>query len=138
MLWQTKHCVAMIDIPYCSGDICNSISLQRNVQDSKDSQIDADQIAIRYESVGSISYRHRSEGICYLSLSRCSALHYELWISSLWEAIRHGNTLDTLRQRQNGKRFADDIAKCIFVNENFCISNNISLKYIPYGLIDNI
>ena len=33
--------------------------------------------------------------------------------------------------------FADDILKCIFLNETFWISNKISLKYVPYGLIDN-
>ena len=33
--------------------------------------------------------------------------------------------------------FADDIFRCIFLNENFWISNKISLKYVPYGLIDN-
>ena len=33
--------------------------------------------------------------------------------------------------------FTDDIFNCIFLNENFRISNKISLKYVPYGLIDN-
>ena len=27
--------------------------------------------------------------------------------------------------------FADDIVICIFLNENFWILNNISLKYVP-------
>ena len=31
---------------------------------------------------------------------------------------------------------ADDIFKCLFLNENFWISNNISLKCVPWGLID--
>ena len=30
----------------------------------------------------------------------------------------HSKTLNTLRQRQNGHQFADDIFKCIFMNEN--------------------
>ena len=38
---------------------------------------------------------------------------------------------------QNGCHFADDIFKCIFVNEKFCISNWISLKFVPNGLIDS-
>ena len=46
--------------------------------------------------------------------------------------------LYTLRLRQNGHHFANDIFKCIFLNENFWILNSISLKYIPYGLIDNL
>ena len=33
--------------------------------------------------------------------------------------------------------FADDIFICIFLNGNFWISNIISLKYVPCGLIDN-
>ena len=33
---------------------------------------------------------------------------------------------------------ADDISKCIFVNEKFCILTKISLKFVPKGSIDNI
>ena len=44
--------------------------------------------------------------------------------------------LNTLRPGQNGRQFADDIFSCIFLNENFSISNNFSLKYVPWGLID--
>ena len=33
---------------------------------------------------------------------------------------------------------ADDIFKCIFLNENCWILNKISLKYVHYGLIDNM
>ena len=33
--------------------------------------------------------------------------------------------------------FADDISKCIFVNEKFCISIRISLRFVPKGPIDN-
>ena len=38
---------------------------------------------------------------------------------------------------QNGRRFADDIFRCIFVNEKFCILMKISLKFVPKGPIDN-
>ena len=44
----------------------------------------------------------------------------------------------TLRSRQNGRRFPDDIFKRIFVNENKWISIKISLKFVPKGPIDNI
>ena len=44
----------------------------------------------------------------------------------------------TLRQRQNGRHFADDIFKCIFLNENGWISLKISLKFVPKVPIDNI
>ena len=41
-----------------------------------------------------------------------------------------------LRLRQNGRHFADDIFKCMSLNEKFWILNKISLKYVPQGLID--
>ena len=46
--------------------------------------------------------------------------------------------INTLRPRQNGRHFADDIFKCIFLNENVWISIRISLKFVPKGLINNI
>ena len=33
---------------------------------------------------------------------------------------------------------ADDIFKCIFMNEKFCISILFSLKFVPRGPIDNM
>ena len=44
----------------------------------------------------------------------------------------------TLRQRQNGRHFPDNICKCIFFNENVWISVKISLKFVPKGPINNI
>ena len=46
--------------------------------------------------------------------------------------------VNTLRPRQNGRHFADDVFKCIFLNENVWISLKISLKFVPEGLINNI
>ena len=46
--------------------------------------------------------------------------------------------LNTLRPRQNRRHFADNIFKCIFLNENVWISINISLKFVPKGPIDHI
>ena len=37
---------------------------------------------------------------------------------------------------KNGRNFSDDIFKCIFFNEKFCISIWISLKFVPEGPID--
>ena len=45
---------------------------------------------------------------------------------------------NTLRPRQNGRRFADDVFKCIFFNENVSISNTIWLKFVPKCLVNNI
>ena len=45
---------------------------------------------------------------------------------------------NTLRPRQNGRHFADDTFKRIFVNENVIILIEISLKFVPKGPINNI
>ena len=45
---------------------------------------------------------------------------------------------NTLRPRQNGRRFADDTFKCIFLNETVLISIKISLKFTLNGPINNI
>ena len=44
----------------------------------------------------------------------------------------------TLRPRQNGRHFADDIFNCIFLNENAGILLKISLKFFPKVQINNI
>ena len=45
---------------------------------------------------------------------------------------------NTLRPRQDGRHYPDDIFKCIFLNENVWISIEISLKFVPKGPINNI
>ena len=44
----------------------------------------------------------------------------------------------TLRPRQNGRHFADDIFKCISLNENVSIAIKFSLKFVPKAPINNI
>ena len=46
--------------------------------------------------------------------------------------------LNLLRPRQNSRRFAADIFNCIFLNENVCISINISIKFVPKVRINYI
>ena len=46
--------------------------------------------------------------------------------------------VNTLRPRQNGRHFADDIFKCIFLNENIRILIKISLNFVPKDPINNI
>ena len=46
--------------------------------------------------------------------------------------------VNTLRLRQDGCHFTDGIFKHIFLNENFKISIEISLKFIPIGPINNV
>ena len=46
--------------------------------------------------------------------------------------------VNTLRPRHNGRHFADDIFKCIFLNENISIAIKISLRFVPKVPISNI
>ena len=46
--------------------------------------------------------------------------------------------INTLRPRQNGRHFPEDIFKCIFLNESIWISIKISLMFVPKGPINNI
>ena len=55
-----------------------------------------------------------------------------------WGGIQGLYTLNTLRPRQNGHIFSDDIFKCIFLNENAWIPIKISLTFVPHGPINNI
>ena len=45
---------------------------------------------------------------------------------------------NTLRPKQNGRHFADDIFKYIFLNERVSIAIKILLKFVPNGPINNI
>ena len=47
-------------------------------------------------------------------------------------------SINTLRLRQNGHHFPDDIFKCIFLNEYVWIMIKVSLKFVPKGPINNI
>ena len=52
-----------------------------------------------------------------------------------WYPISH---IITLKPRQNGRHFPDDIFKCIFLNENVWISIQIPVKFVPHGPINNM
>ena len=49
--------------------------------------------------------------------------------------VREHLNINTLRPRQYGRRFPDDIFKCIFLNENVWIPIKM---FVPKGLIKNI
>ena len=61
-------------------------------------------------------------------------------------SLNHGNVLrcwkgmyfNALRPRQNGRHFADDTFKYMFLNENIIISAKILLKFVPKDPINNI
>ena len=50
----------------------------------------------------------------------------------------HQKHVNTLRPRQNGRHFADDIFECICSNGNVWIPIKISMKFVPKGPINNI
>ena len=55
--------------------------------------------------------------------------------------LQHPNkiqAINTLRLRRNGRHFADEIFKRIFLNENILIPVKMSLKFVPKGSINNI
>ena len=52
--------------------------------------------------------------------------------------LKQITAIKTLRPRDNGRHFPDDIFKCIFFNENVFISIKLSLKFVPKGPIPNI
>ena len=54
------------------------------------------------------------------------------------DSTQRVSVVNTLRPRPNGRHFADDTFKRIFLNENDRISIKISLKFVPKGPINNI
>ena len=50
----------------------------------------------------------------------------------------HCKMINTLRLRQNCRHFADDIFKCIFLNEKAWILLMMSLKFVPQVWINSI
>ena len=63
--------------------------------------------------------------------------HPPQYSHALWCEIARCS-INTLRPRQNGRRFADDTSKRIFLNENVWIPIKISLRCVPKGPINNI
>ena len=47
-------------------------------------------------------------------------------------------SINTMRPEQHGRHFTDGISKCIFLNENYNILIQISLKFVPKDPIDHI
>ena len=54
-----------------------------------------------------------------------------------YAVVRRHSIVNTLRPKQNGRHFPDDIFKCIFFYENVWISIKISLKFVPGGPNNN-
>ena len=59
-------------------------------------------------------------------------------MANLSRCIRLRLCLGTLKTIQNGRHFADDHFKCIFLNANVINLIKMSLKFVPKGPDDNI
>ena len=66
-----------------------------------------------------------------------SYIYYIYLIMYVLRTKRTGCSINTLRPRQDGRHFADDIFMCNFFNENCCILIKFSRKYFRKGPIDN-
>ena len=66
--------------------------------------------------------------------SLCIFFHMRsFWMQHCMKLCRNSSVPLTYGPRQNVPCFADDILKCMFLNEKFCISMLISLNFIPKG-----
>ena len=99
-------------------------------------------------------WRHHDTDWCLLSCEQSQRIGGEhrgwLWgLSPQWTLLSLLSTCpifysslcqscNTLRPRQNGRHFPDNIFKCIFLNESIWIAIEISLKFVPKGPINNI
>ena len=70
---------------------------------------------------------------CAQGWDELSGLSTWLWIIQYpWQT----SFFNSSPPEQNGRHFADDAFRCIFVNESLCISIQSSLKFVPKGQID--
>ena len=70
-------------------------------------------------------------------LAICSKVPSHYTVEPLYKTTPQ-NGLNTLNPRQNGRLFADNIFKCIFLDENVWNRKKISLKFAPKVGINNI
>ena len=85
-----------------------------------------------------ILYVH-SHGCWWLGNARSQGYYSHCLDHDLPEYSSFSTTkVNTLRPRQNGRRFADAVFKGIFLNENVWILIKFSLKFVPKGPINNI
>ena len=91
-----------------------------------------------------MSFGVSKSGLCFapviallgIIMPYCTALKWHLAHDCTWN--RGPCFINTLRPRQNGRRFPDYIFKCIFLNENVWIEIKISLKFVPKVRINDI
>ena len=85
----------------------------------------------------SINIRNNGRKLCYMCMKLRLNENLDIW----WVehiSINIWSIINTLRPRQNVRRFAEDTFKRIFLNENVWKSIKISLKFVPKVPINNI
>ena len=80
-------------------------------------------------------------GNCYIliTISLKSVLKsiIDIYLIQWWSTLLTHICINLSPPGQDGCHFADDIFRCIFMNETFCILIKISLEFVPKGPINN-
>ena len=76
----------------------------------------------------------------WLCAKPVTSYYLNKWWQVHWHSVRCSRPqwVNTLRPRQHGPHFPDDIFKYILLNENVWITIKSSLKFVPKGPINNI
>ena len=84
-----------------------------------------------YQATSHYLNQRRHNSMMHIYVTRSQWVNSDSIESILW-------MINSSPPGQNGRHLADDIFKCIFLNENLLILIKISLKFIPNGPIYNI
>ena len=84
-----------------------------------------------------VFYWYHISVLCYHSQILLAIMHLELLLAN-WRSTWISKSINTLGPTQNGRHFADDTFKRIFLNENVGILIENSLKFVHKGPINNI
>ena len=84
-----------------------------------------------------IKIRWSWDHVIFYPFQQCHVIKIYI-INHLWPKASYLVHLNTLRPRQDGRHFPDDILKCIFLNENVWIPLTIWLKCVWKVRINNI
>ena len=94
--------------------------------------------------------RRRATSLIFMLQFMIVDNNFPMWLLISWKlghqpvkiSVRRSSftnkDINTLRPKQNGRHFADDIFKCIFLNENVWIPIKFSMKFVLKGPINNI
>ena len=96
-------------------------------------------VAMPYEWATHSSVLHNFDIISYGQVTK-PYVGDGAWLRKYVVALIRRRTwcFNTLWPKQNGRNFADDIFKCILLNENMWIAINILLNFVPKSQINNI